>query len=198
MSFTYIFFSPFHPPVHSSYSALPSDSRHRTSGLWRKLQTSSIRNRSAPSRSLLPFNGHTIHPLGHSEMVLIAVFTLLYNPGLCTFWCNMRLRCRSSFIPWSLWCERGGVCWCTPLRSVFLQKLIMYLFFQNIPSCSDKPEPVKYFLTCAHKRVLRLKRNPKVVMISLCSVLHHSGGRWHCAIWWVFLVCFIGYIVVSL
>lgn len=72
-------FSPFHPPVHSSHPAMSSDPRHWTSGLWRKLQTSSIRNRSASSQSRLPLNGLTIHPLGHSGVVLIArgVYTAL-------------------------------------------------------------------------------------------------------------------------
>lgn len=84
-------FCPFLPPVHSSHSALSPDHRYRPCGLWRKLQTASVRNRSASS-FLQPYP-LIIHPLdSHSRIILIPMlFFPCFSFALCTFWCSVWL-----------------------------------------------------------------------------------------------------------
>lgn len=92
LEFSVSCFCPFLPPVHASHSALSPDARYRPRCLWRKLQTASVRNRSASS-FLQPYP-LIIHPLdSHSRIILIPMlfFTCLLHPGRCTFWCSVWL-----------------------------------------------------------------------------------------------------------
>lgn len=77
---------------------------------------------------------------------------------------------------------RELVRWRAGLRSVCFS-IDFFFFFSKHTQLHPMLELEKTFFNMHAKNTcLRLKRNPKVVMISLCSVLHHSGGRRHCAI----------------
>lgn len=76
-----LFFCPLLPPVHSSHSALSPDHCYRPCGLWRKLQTPSVRNRSASS--FLQLYPLIIQPLdSHSKIVLIPMLFLHFSLAL--------------------------------------------------------------------------------------------------------------------
>lgn len=89
--------------VHSVHSTLSPDHRYQPCGLWRKLQTPSVRNRSASS--FLQLYPLIIQPLdSHSNIVLIP--TPLLHCSLapdCVPFDVVCLDCRCSFILWNLW-----------------------------------------------------------------------------------------------
>lgn len=86
-------------PVHSIYSALSSDHRHRPRVLWRKLQTPSHKLRSAS----LSTAGLSHHP---ATLFSFIDRTPLHSSSAphCAPFDVVCLDCRCSFILWNLEC----------------------------------------------------------------------------------------------
>lgn len=156
------------PAVHSSHSALSPDPRYRTCGLRRKLQTPSVRNRSASP--FLQSYRLTIHPLDYSEIILITAFTLHCSPALDSIpfdvICVWSVDALSS-----LGISRAS--WCT--RSVFFQNFLNTLSY-------TLRQGYKNILHHAHKHIFKIQKG--ILSLSwflvLCAapqwrqaVLHH-------------------------